>query len=93
VTRPSKPFLAASMGKIPNQIILRAKAVAKRGVSYCWQSSVDGGKTWQTIGTTTVANTSLLGATPQTTYLFRFEHTIKQTTSAPSQSISFTTPV
>ena len=49
-------------------------------------------QTWVTIGTTTVANTSLLGTTPLTTYLFRFQSTIKQTTSAWSQTITFTTP-
>jgi hypothetical protein len=87
----SKAFLAASMGDVPNQIILRAKAVAKRGVSYCWQFSLDG-KVWTTIGITTEANTSLLGTTPLTTYLFRIQTTMKQTTSAWSQSISFTTP-
>jgi hypothetical protein len=89
-TLPAKPFLAARMGKVPNQVILRAKAVAKRSVSYCWQYSLDG-KTWLTIGTTTVANTSLLGTTPLTAYMFRFQSTIKQTTSAWSETITFTT--
>jgi hypothetical protein len=89
-TVPAKPFLAARMGKIPNQVILRAKAVAKRGVSDCWQYSLDG-ETWVTIGTTTVANTSLLGATPLTAYMFRFQATIKQTTGAWSETITFTT--
>jgi hypothetical protein len=88
----AKPFLAARMGKIPNQVILRAKAVANRSVSYCWQYSTDGGKTWLTIGTTTVAHTSLLNTTPLTTYLFRFQSTVKQVTSAWSQTITFTTP-
>jgi hypothetical protein len=92
VTRPQKAFLAAKMGKIPNQIVLRAKAVAKRNVSYCWVYSLDGGKTWVTIGTTTEANTSLLNSTPMTTYMFRIQTTIKQTTSAWSQTITFTTP-
>jgi hypothetical protein len=92
VTRPQKPFLAAKMGKIPNQIVLRAKAVAKRAVSYCWQFSSDNGKTWTTIGTTTEANTSFLNSTPATAYMFRIQTTIKQTTSAWSQTISFTTP-
>jgi hypothetical protein len=92
VTPRQKAFLAASMGKIPNQIILRAKAVARRGVSYCWAYSLDGGKTWVIIGTTTEANTSLLGSTPLTAYMFRIQTTIKQTTSAWSQTITFTTP-
>jgi hypothetical protein len=91
VTRAQKPFLAAKMGKIPNQIVLRAKAVARRSVSYCWQFSLDGGKTWVTIGTTTEANTSLLNSTSLTAYMFRIQTTIKQTTSAWSETISFTT--
>ena len=49
-------------------------------------------KTWTTIGTTTEANTSLLGSTPLTTYMFRFQSTIKQTTSAWSATVTFTTP-
>jgi hypothetical protein len=52
---------------------------------------MDGGKTWVTIGTTTEAHASLLGTVPLTTYLFRFQSTIKQTTSAWSQTITFTT--
>jgi hypothetical protein len=92
VNRPPKAFLAASMGKIQNQIILRAKAVARRGVCYAWEYSLDGGKTWVTIGTTTEANTGLLNSTPLTAYMFRFQTTIKQTTSAWSQTITFTTP-
>ncbi len=92
VTRPQKPFLAAKMGKIPNQIVLRAKAVAKRSVSYCWQFSLNGGQSWVTIGTTTEANTSFLNSTPLTAYMFRIQTTIKQTTSAWSQTITFTTP-
>ena len=88
----AKPFLSARMGPTQNEIILRAKAVARRGVSYGWQLSLDGGQAWVTIGTTTEAHTSLLGSTPLTTYLFRFQSTIKQTTSAWSQTIRFTTP-
>jgi hypothetical protein len=53
---------------------------------------LDGGTTWVTIGTTTEANTSLLGTTPLTTYLFRFQSTVKQTMSAWTQTITFTTP-
>ena len=91
-TPRSKPFLSAKMGAAPHQIILRAKAVAKRAVSYLWQYSLDGGTTWVTIGTSTDASTIFLDATPKTAYLFRFQATIKQTTIAPSQSIPFTTP-
>jgi hypothetical protein len=87
----TKPFLAARMGPEQNQIVLRAKAVAPRGVSYCWQFSLDG-KVWVTIGTTTEAHTSFSGSTPLTAYVFRFQATIKQTASAWSQTITFTTP-
>jgi hypothetical protein len=91
-TPRSKPLLAAKLGAAPHQIVLRAKAVAKRGVAYLWQYSIDGGATWVNIGTSTEANTIFTGATPKTAYLFRYQATIKQTTSAPSQPISFTTP-
>jgi hypothetical protein len=91
-TTRSKAFLAAKMGAAPHEVILRAKSLAKRGVSYLWQYSLDNGTTWVTIGTSTDASTIFAGATPKTAYLFRYQATIKQTTMAPSQSIPFTTP-
>ncbi len=71
----------------PGEVIVRAKAV--KGASYEWQYSLDGGKTWIAMGTTTVANTTLLGMTVATTVMFRFRTTVKKTTSDWSPTISF----
>jgi hypothetical protein len=68
------------MGSVPGLIVILAKAV-KRGAAYEWQYSTDGGKTWVAMGITTVADTTLLGATPGTTYSFRFRTTRKAATS------------
>lgn len=88
VTLPSKPNLAAKMARVsPGEVLVRAKAV--KGASYEWQYSLDGGKTWIAMGTTTVANTSLLGMTVGTTCLFRFRTTVKKTTSDWSPTFSF----
>jgi hypothetical protein len=88
VTARSKPHLAAAMARVnPGEVLVRAKAV--KGASYEWQYSLDGGKTWLPAGTTTVANTSVLGMTVGTTLLFRFRTTLKKTTSDWSPTISF----
>jgi hypothetical protein len=87
-THPNKPPLQAKMGPTPGEVIVRAKAVAKRA-AYEWQVSSDGGKTWTTFATTTVADSSILNLTPGTTYSFRFRTTVKKTTSDWGQPISF----
>jgi len=88
VTLPSKPNLEALMAPVtPGEVLVRARAVKR--ASYEWQYSLDGGKTWLAMGTTTVANTSLLGMTPSTTVLFRFRTTVSKTTSDWSPTISF----
>jgi hypothetical protein len=85
--RPSKAPLAAFLGPNLGEISVVAKAAKQKGSAYEWQCSTDGGTTWVTIGTTTVANTSLLGATAGTTYLFRFRTTRKRTTSDWSATV------
>jgi len=86
--RRNKPPLRAFMGPLPGEVILRAKAVGKRA-AYEWQVSSDGGKTWVSFATTTVADTSILNLTPGQTYCFRFRSTVKKTTSDWVQPISF----
>jgi hypothetical protein len=88
VTLPKKPILAAVMAPVtPGEVLVRARAVKR--ASYEWMYSLDGGKTWLPMGTTTVANTSLLGMTVGTTVLFRFRTTVKKTTSDWSPALSF----
>lgn len=85
-TKRWKPNLAAFLGPSQGQIRVEAKAVGK-GVAYEWQYSTDGGTTWVTMGTTTVARTSLFGATAGTTYHVRFRTTRRSTTSDWSASV------
>jgi hypothetical protein len=84
----NKPQLAVAMGATPGEGVLRAKAVG-RGAAYEWQYSSDGGKTWAAIGITTVANTTVMGLSAGTVYLFRFRTTRKKVTGDWSQTVSF----
>ena len=84
-----KAILAATMAVTPGEVLVRAKKVPGRGVSYEWQCSSDGGKTWVAMGITTVANTSVLGLTMGTTYQLRFRTTLKKTTGDWCDPISF----
>lgn len=81
--------LEALMGPAPAQVLLRAKAVAKGRVAYEWQSSADSGKTWVTTAITTDADTSIDGLPAGVVYMFRFRATVKKTTGAWSQAVSF----
>ena len=88
VTLPDKPNLEAFKAPVtPGEVLVRAKAVKR--ASYEWQYSLDGGKTWLPMGTTTVANTSVLGMVQGTTVLFRFRTTVSKTTSDWSPTISY----
>jgi hypothetical protein len=82
------PEISAQMGAEPGEVMLRAKAAGRRA-AYEWQMSSDGGATWTTIGTTTVADTHVLGLTAGKTYAFRVRKTVKHTTADWSQVISF----
>lgn len=82
-----KPALEAVAGAGPGQVIVRARAVRRRGVAYEWQRSADGGETWITMGVTTVAYTSIGGLSLGTTHLFRFRTTVKSTTGGWSESV------
>jgi hypothetical protein len=88
VTLPFKPELEARMAPVaPGEVLVRAKAVKR--ACYEWQYSTDDGRTWISMGTTTVANTSLPGMTAGATLMFRFRTTIKKTTSDWSATINF----
>lgn len=83
-----KPPLQALMSEAANEAIVRARA-GKRGCAYEWQCSSDGGATWVTIATTTVAEVRVAGLTVGGTYHFRYRKTVKQATSDWSDSIRF----
>jgi hypothetical protein len=82
-----KPMLAAVMGSAPLEVLLQAKAAGK-GAAYDWEYSTNGGTTWVAMPMTNVAHTALPGATQGTTYLFRYCFTLKNVTSAWSQTVS-----
>jgi hypothetical protein len=82
-----KPNLAARTTVTPGEVLVRAKAV--RGAAYEWQMSTDGGKSWISLGTTTVADTSATGLTVGGSYQFRFRTTVKKATSDWSAALPF----
>jgi hypothetical protein len=86
-TKGQKAELAARMGAVPGEVVVRAKAV-RRGAAYEWEYSSDGGATWIAMGTTTVANTILAGVKVGVTYAFRFRTTRKAATSDWSQIVT-----
>jgi hypothetical protein len=65
-----KSDLTARPGKVSGQVLLDAKAAAKGRASYDWEYSMDQ-KAWTPLPTTLVANTTVSGLTPLTTYSFR----------------------
>jgi hypothetical protein len=86
-TARHKPMLAAFMGATPLEVVLEAKAAGK-GAAYDWEYSTSGGTTWVAMPMTNVAHTTLTGVTQGTTYLFRYCFTLKNVTSAWSQTVS-----
>jgi hypothetical protein len=83
-----KPALQALMSVIQGEVLLRAKS-AGRGAAYEWAYSADGGKTWVALPLTNHAKTIVQGLTLGTVYQFRFRTTVKNVTSAWSDTISF----
>jgi hypothetical protein len=82
-----KPYLSALMGPSPGEVLVRAKAVKGAG-AYEWMYSLDGGKTWLAMGTSTVAEHSVTGLAVGPV-LFRFRTTKKNTTGDWSQTLAF----
>jgi uncharacterized protein YciI len=85
----NKAELEASMTATPGMVKLVAKAV-KRGATYEWAYSADGGVTWVVAGITNGhADTTIAGLKPGTTYRFRFRTTVGRVTGDWSQAIEF----
>lgn len=86
----SKDDLEAFDGEGLLEVVLRARAVpGGKRAAYEWQVSSDGGKSWTSLGVTTVADTVVPGLVPGTSYMFRYRTTQKRTTSDWSQTITF----
>jgi hypothetical protein len=85
--RPKTDF-AAKAGATSGSVHLVAKAAAHRA-SYEWQSSADGGKTWQSAPATLQAKATVTGLPPATTCLFRYRPVTKVGEGDWSQVVSF----
>ncbi len=90
----AKPVLAADQGEAPgsaklvaNATLLVGRGVRKR-VTFNWQLSPDGGKTWTNLPSTPLATTTAEGLTPMTTYAFRVSVTISKTQGEWSQAVT-----
>jgi hypothetical protein len=88
-TKPQKQTLRAFLGPVPGVITLKAKAAGSRA-AYEWRYSTDGGLTWVTMAITTSADTTLVGVTAGTTYLFQVRSTRKDVVSDWSGTVSLT---
>lgn len=90
----SKPVLSAEQGPFPgsaklvaNATLLVGRGVRKR-VTFNWQYSADGGKTWTSATSTPLASTLIEGLTPMTTYWFRVSATVSKTPGEWSQAVT-----
>jgi hypothetical protein len=84
--------LTATQGNVlleANRTLLAGKTNAGKRISFNWQWSGDGGKTWTSVSTTPVASTEIPGLTAMTTYSFRVSVTIGKQAPGPwSQAVS-----
>jgi hypothetical protein len=82
-----KRVFAATPGAVSGSVKLVAESAARRA-SYEWQSSSDGGKTWQMLPVTLQAKTIALGLASGSTVSFRFRGVTKAGEADWSQPIS-----
>ena len=71
-----------------NRAVLVGTASAHRRVTFNWEMSADGGKTWQGLPSGSYASTTVPGLTLMTTYAFRVSVTVGNTPGAWSQAVS-----
>ena len=89
-----KPVLQAKPGSASGSVVLVANAglLVGKGVSkkstFNWQSSTDGGKTWNSAPSTPLASTEITGLPAMTVVSFRVAATVSKTTGAWSQVIT-----
>jgi hypothetical protein len=88
VTRRHKAPLDVVKGVLEGEALIQAKAVGK-SAAYEWQHSLDGGKSWLSLPTTTVADTRVSGLVLGTLYLFRFRTIRGRKAGEWSQSVAY----
>ncbi len=83
--------LTAAQGSVhlaANRAALVGTASAHKRVTFNWEMSADGGKTWQALPSGSYASTTASGLTLMTTYAFRVSVTVGNTPGAWSQAVS-----
>ncbi|HEY8041489.1 MAG TPA: hypothetical protein VIF15_16900 [Polyangiaceae bacterium] len=72
---PPRVF-AAKSGAVSGQVTLVAQSAARRA-SYEWETSIDGGKTWQLASASLQAKTTVSGLVPGASVMFRYRPVTK----------------
>jgi hypothetical protein len=90
----AKAILTATLTPAPgvvhlvaNASLLAGKAAKSKRLTFNWEWSSDGGKTWNDAGSTPHANTDVTGLTLMTTYSFRVSVTTAKAAGAWSQAV------
>jgi hypothetical protein len=90
----TKPILQAKLGRSSGMVILTANAgilvgsSGSRRVTFNWQSSADGGKTWTSAPSTPLATTVFTNLMPLLTYAVRVSVTTSKGTGAWSPQVA-----
>jgi hypothetical protein len=84
--RPPRVF-EAKPGTVTGQVELVAASAARRA-SYEWETSIDGGKTWQMAPVTLQAKTTVSGLVPGSTVMFRYRPVTKTGEADWSQPVT-----
>jgi len=87
VTARTKPPFAVKQGPVSGAVNVAVKSAGPRA-AYDWEYSVDGGKSWTAVSSTTKARTSITGLPAGTNVLFRFRSVTPKGESDWSQPIS-----
>jgi hypothetical protein len=95
VAKRQKETLTATLTVAPgvvhlaaNRAVLVGIAGAHKHVTFNWEMSADGGKTWQGLPSGSYASTTVAGLALMTTYAFRVSVTVGNTAGAWSQAVS-----
>ena len=89
----AKPVLGAKLGVQSGTVNLSANATllvgrgVRKKVTFNWEVSADGGKTWTGVPSTPLSRTTVTGLTPLVTYAFRVCVTVSTTVGEWSQPV------
>jgi hypothetical protein len=89
----AKPVLQATLGIQSGTVELSANATllvgrgVRKKVTFNWEVSADGGKTWTGVPSTPLSRTTVTGLTPLVTYAFRVCVTVSTTVGEWSQPV------